>query len=148
MKEILSTKSAAALSTILIVGAVVAETALAALLTSFLVSQQGAGLKNAQEAVAVARTGLDDALLRIVRDTEFAPSPNPYSVAVGQREAEVLVCRELTANVSSQTCTTPVLSSHYEIVSIASVAGKTQRIKGVVIFDSVGLVRVESISEL
>jgi len=141
--------AAAALSSILVVGIIVVEAAIAALVVSYLVGQQGLGLRRATQALTAARAGLDDAMLKIVRNKSFSPA-SPYALAIGDISVSVLVCRELMASTTAYTaCHTTSLPSKYEIVSTATAVNKKSRLKAVLVFDTAsGLVTVESVQEI
>lgn len=142
-------KAAAALSTILIVGAIVVETALAALVASYLIGQQGLGLKRAQEASLAARSGIQDALIHLLRDKDFNPSSNPYTIAVNSAAVSVLVCKELAVDFASDGCSAETLSGRYQIGSTARVSDKRSRFRAtLIVATSTGLIRVESIEEV
>lgn len=124
-----------ALFVILILGLVVVEIASASLLASYLVGQQGIATKRTQEIEAASWSGIDDALLSIIRDKNFTPSSNPYTLTIGQISVSVLVCRELTAATSTTSCQTPALSNVYQVLSTATLIGQKSSFLGTVSFD-------------
>lgn len=149
MKTLSLFRGAAALSTILLVGAIVIETALAALIASYLVSQQGLGLKRSQEASFAARSGLQEGLIRLVRDKDFSPSPNPYTLLVSSTTVSILVCKELEVDFSPEECSASTIPGKYQVGATAQVVNKKSRIKAtLLVSSSTGLVQVESIEEV
>lgn len=139
-------RAAVALSVMLITGAIAMETAIAALLVTYLTNQEGLGLKKYNEAVVAAQSGVDDALLRIVRDKNF--SSRTYTLSVNDIAVSVLVCRELVADIATLACTTG-LSQKYQIISSASSLNKRSRLKATLGFDDyTGEIVIESLESV
>lgn len=107
----------ATLSFVILVGGIVALIGItvAFLATSFL--NVGFGFDAGERALAVARAGNDDAMLRLVRDKNFASS---YDVPVGAYTASVVVTQGAPA------------AGQATIVSSASVAARGKKIQTVV----------------
>jgi len=124
-----------ALFVILILGLVVVEIASASLLASYLVGQQGIATKRTQEIEAASWSGIDDALLSVIRDKNFTPSSNPYTLTIGQITVSVLVCRELTAATSTTSCEIPTLLNAYQVLSTATLIGQKSSFLGTISFD-------------
>ncbi len=140
-------RGAAAITTILIMGIIVAEIAVAAAIASYYASQTGLGLKLVYTASFAAQSGIDDGIIKIIRNKSFNPSPNPYTLAVNSASAQVRVCSGSTTTSSS--CDTPAASGTFEITSLGSYLNKQSRLRAVLYSDpSTGLVTVSSITEI
>ncbi|MFA6494952.1 MAG: hypothetical protein WC246_01495 [Candidatus Paceibacterota bacterium] len=81
---------AVALAVILLVSFLVLEITIMGLLTAYFSSQQGASQQLSLQAYAAARSGISDALLRLVRNPLFT-SPTPYALSVDGALANVTV---------------------------------------------------------
>ena len=137
---------AAAISTILIIAAIVSEIAIAALVASYFSSQSGLGIRIVYNASFAAQSGIDDALLKISRNKNFVPNPNPYSIAVGSASASVLVCANSYTNVSN--CDTSSVGT-YEITSLGTALTKQVRMRALLYVDpTTGLITVRSLKEI
>lgn len=141
-------KGAAAISTILIIGAIVTEVAIAALITSYFASQSGLGVRIVYNASFAAQSGIDDALLKITRNKDFVPSSNPYSISFGPSSAQVTVCKELTASTGS--CGTPSLpTGTFDVISLGTSLTKQVRMRATIYVDPVtGLATVQYLQEI
>lgn len=133
-----SRKSAAALSTVLLVGAIVVEAAVASLVASYLVSQEGLGLKLSYDATVISRSGLNDALLKVIRNGSGA-SAQTYQVAVENWSSDVVIAKSVLGNNDIQ----------FVITATAAVLNKHHTTRAVVIVDSVsGLAQIESVASI
>lgn len=142
-----SLRGAAAITTILIMGIIVAEIAVAAAVASYYASQTGLGLKLVYIASSAAQSGIDDGIIKIVRNKSFNPSPNPYTLTLSSGSAQVKVCAGSTTNLSF--CDTPAILGTFEITSLGSYVNKQSRLRAVLYSDpSTGLVTVSSIKEI
>ena len=127
---------AAALSTILLIGGIVVETAVASLVASYLVSQEGLGLKLSQDAALTARAGVEDGILYVIRGGEDA-AEDTYSLDVGAWNTDVTIVKSILANNDTQ----------FTITSSAYALNSSNVLRAIVIVDTTtGLVQVESIS--
>lgn len=143
---------AAAISTILIIGIIVSEIAVASLVASYLASQGGLGNMSTFNASFAAQSGIDDALMQIARNKDFSPSPNPYTLSVGGASTQVTVCKDATSSTSTPSCNTPVSpSAHgtFEITSLGTASSKKVDIRALLFSDpNTGLMTVKSILEI
>lgn len=94
---------------------------LAFIVLSFINS--GYGFQSSNRALAVAAAGVEDAIIKLVRNKDFF-SASPYDVPVGTYTASVSVAQN-----------TPV-SGRVTIVSTAAVAAYKRKIQAVVAVDS------------
>ncbi len=131
-------RSVVSLTTILIIGTVVMETALVGLVVSYLASEQGLGVRASYVAVAAAEGGINDVLLRIARDKDFYPSVNPYTLSSGLYQAVITV----TKNPIDTRFT------RYTIESVGNAFSKEIGIRGVYVVDGyTGSLYTESYTE-
>lgn len=137
--DILYKKNAVvSLTTILIIGTVVMETALVGLAVSYLVGEQGLGVRASYAAMAAAEGGINDALLRIARDKDFSPSPNPYTLTSGLYQATITVTKEVI----------DARFTRYTVHSVGLAFTKDVSIQGTYIIDGyTGSIRTESYVE-
>jgi hypothetical protein len=146
MLLIFKREAAAAITTILIIGIIVAEIAIAAAVASYFATQAELGLKAVYQASFAAQSGIDDALLKIIRNKSFNPTPNPYTLSLGQATAQVRVC--IDKKTTSSPCDTSA-PGIYEITSLGTFLNKQSRLRAIVYVDSsTGLATVNSIAEI
>jgi len=145
--SLLKTSGVAALPTILLIGGIIVEIGIAGAFISFLLSQSGFGAKLSAEAFAAAQSGIDDAMMRIVRDKNFYTGPAaPYTLTVGNRSAQVIICKDF--KTVSSACDT-INDGKDEITSLGSALTKRRQLRAIVNVDNnTGEVRVESIQEI
>ncbi len=145
--SLLKTNAVAALPTILLIGGIIVEIGVAGAFVSYLLSQSGFGAKLSAEAFAAAQSGIDDAMLKIVRDKNFYTGPAaPYTLTVGNRSAQVIVCKDL--KTVSSACGTSNIGKD-EITSLGSALTKRRQLRAIVnVDDNTGEVKVESIQEI
>jgi hypothetical protein len=148
MKQIFNNqKGITAISTILLVGSLISEIALASLISSYLLSDEGLGLKIFYQASFASRAGVNDAILKIIKNKDIL-SEDYTSPIDSSRSARVIICKESTAYESAPTCSTPSLSGQYSILSISTILNKKSKLSAVVsVNGNNGLVSVQSISE-
>ncbi len=137
-------KGVAALPMVLLIGGIIVEIALAGAFIAFFASQSGLGIKLSDEALTAAKSGVQDAIIKIIRNKNFS-SPSGYVLAVGNRSATIIVCRD--SYTVSTACDTASVGRD-EIISTGSAALKRRKIKTMVNVDNVtGEVKVVSIEE-
>ena len=95
-------KAIVALPTILLIGGIIVEIAVAGVFIAYLLSQSGFGAKLSAEALAAAQAGIQEAMMKIVRDKNFSSSG--YDIAVGSRAAHIIVCKD--SKTVSSVCST------------------------------------------
>ncbi len=124
-----------ALPAILIIGGIIVEIGLAGILVAYLVSQSGFGVKMSAEAMAAAQAGVNDAIMKVVRDKNFFTGAST-TLAVGDRSAEVSV-----------SFNNP-LAGKTTVFSIGSAFNKKRKLKALLNVNSItGEVKIESIEE-
>jgi len=123
---------AIAMSTIMIVGVIVFEIAIAALLSSYLIGQEGSGLKISSAVSFAARAGANDAIRRVAINN-FSTS-SYYTFTINNIPVSVFVCKELTYTAGE--CLSPAIPNKYEIISSASYLNKKNAYKVVISIDA------------
>lgn len=137
-KSFIRQKAAVTLSMTLLVGGLVVELGIALAFISYYLLQGGIGLKFSEEALAAARSGIQDATMQIIRDSNFNPSPNPYSITIGSASAQITVCKDTCAGTGK-----------FQIDSVGSVINKNRQIRAIIVVDSqTGKVELESEKEV
>ena len=128
----------ASLPVILLIGGMLVEIGIAGAFISYFLSQSGLGIRLSQDALAAAQAGVEDALIRIVRDKNFNPSPNPYTITVGNNSVQVAVCKD--------TC---VGSNKFQIDSLGIAFNKQRKIRAIISVNNLtGEVKLESENEI
>ncbi len=119
----------------LFIGGIIVEIALAGAFISYYLSQSGFGVKISAEALAAAEAGVQDALIRIIRDKNFSSAG--YNLTVGNRSANIIVCKDSCAGTGK-----------HKITSTGTAMLKRRKIEAVANVDSVtGEVKIESVQE-
>ncbi|MDP3729337.1 MAG: hypothetical protein Q8R26_01085 [bacterium] len=127
-------KGIAALPTILIMGSIIVEITIAATVSAFLVVNTEAGARFSEAALLAAKSGANDALLRITRDRTFSSSLYQLPVGVGV-QADVIVAAE-GFNKKKVTATGSLRNWKRKIEAVVSLDDQT------------GLIRLESMDEV
>ncbi len=128
-------RAIAALPMMLLIGGIVAEIGIASALIAYFFSQGNIGIKISAETLAIANSGVNDALIKIIRNKDFSGTYN-LTVSV-DKLANITVTRDLPAVNKSK------------IVSIGTLLNKKRKLEAVVnINPSSGEVKIESIKEI
>ncbi|NCP58617.1 hypothetical protein AUJ30_00560 [Candidatus Wolfebacteria bacterium CG1_02_39_135] len=136
--SLLNTKAAATLPVILLVGGLIVEIGITGAFIAYFLSQSGFGIKLSEEALAAARAGIEDAKIRIVRDKNFNPSPNPYTLIVGSRSSQVTICKDICVGADK-----------FQVDSLGIAFNKRRKIRAVIYVNSLtGEVKLESEREI
>jgi hypothetical protein len=139
-------KGAVTLPIVLLIGGLIMEMAIAGAFLAYFLGQSGFGIKLSAEAFAAAQSGIEDAKLKIIRDKNFTASPNPYELEVGNRSAEITVCKNL--KTVSTDCDT-AMSGKYEITSLGSAMTKRRQLRAIFyVDDTTGEAKLESLEEI
>ena len=114
------------------------EIGIAGAFIAYFLSQSGFGVKLSEEALAAARAGIQDATIRIVRDKNFNPSPNPYTLTIGNRSAQVTICKDTCAGTDK-----------FQVDSLGIAFNKRRQVRAILYVDSItGEVKLESEKEV
>lgn len=137
MKFFNQRKAAAALPMVLLIGGVIVEIAIAGAFIAYYLSQSGFSIKMSAEAYAAAQAGVQDVLIRIIREKSFNPDPNPYILTVGNREAQITVCKDVCVGTDK-----------YEITSLGIAFNQRRQLRAVISINPFnGQAFIESIQE-
>ena len=138
--------AAATLPVVLLVGGLVVEIAIAGAFIAYFLSQSGFGVKLSAEALAAAKAGIQDAKMRIVRNKNFIPSPNPYTLTIGNNSAQITVCKEL--KTVSTACDT-AMAGKFEITSLGTAFTKRRQVQAILyVASTTAEVKLESEKEI
>ncbi len=139
-------KGMTALPTVLLIGGVIIEIAIAGVFIVYFLGQSSFGVKWSAEALAAGRTGVYDAVLKIVREKNFSTGATPYTLAVGNHSVQIWVC--LNSKTAVSYCDVAA-TGKYEITSLGNARNKYRRLRAFLNVNDVnGEVKVESISEI
>ncbi len=86
-------KGLVSITTVLVIGTVIMETALVGMEVAYLVGEQGIGVRASYSASAAAESGIHDVLLHIARNKDYVPLISPYTLTVGSYSTQVSVVR-------------------------------------------------------
>jgi len=129
----------ASLPVILLIGGMLVEIGIAGAFVAYFLSQSGFGVKSSQDAFAAAQAGIQDAMIKIVRDKNFNTYPNSYTISVGSNSAQVSVCKD--------TCAAGVNKSQVDSTGSASI--KRRKIRAIIGVNSLtGEIKLESENEI
>lgn len=149
-ENLLREKGAIALPTIILIGGIILEIALTLSLVSYLLLQSGAGSKFAAEALVIAQAGIDDSIVKIIRNNRLGyPSPYQYTLTVDAiRKAEIIVCYGL--RITNNNCdVTKVNNNKTNVISLGRVFNKNRKIEAIIdVNPNTGEIKVESIEEI
>lgn len=127
----------AALPTILMLGFFVVDIILAVTATSYVFTEFEFGVKLSQDAYQAARAGVEDAIIKIIRDKNFTSATT--TLAVGNYSADVSVCKDLPC----------VAIGKHKIISLGKAQTRRRQLEVILTVDSAtGEVRLESLKEV
>jgi len=127
----------AVLPTILLIGGLIVEIGIAGLFISYFLNSSGFGVKISEEALSAAKSGIDDAVIKIIRKKGDAILPYPYTLNIDNNSAQVWVLKDAPSN------------GKYEITSLGSAGLKRRKLEAVVdINNNDGEVKIEFIKEV
>lgn len=127
----------AALPTILILGGIVAEIIITVIATSYIFVESEFSNKFSAEALLAAKTGFQDATIKIIRDKNFIQSIT--TLTVGSAAAEVSVCKDPPC---------AALGKH-KIISLGKSQLRRRKLEAILNVDALtGEVRLESLKEV
>jgi len=128
----------ASLPVILLIGGMLVELGITGAFIAYFLSQSGLGVRLSQDALSAAQAGVQDALIRIVRDKNFNPSSNPYAISVGNSSAQITVCKDTCAG-----------SNKFQIDSLGTAFNKKRKIRAIIgVNNLTGEVKLESENEI
>lgn len=134
-----SSKGIATLPVVLLISSIVIELTIAGVVLSAFLSNTVLSSKLSSEALAAARTGAQDAIMKIIRNKDFVTPLEGYSLLnISDRtSAQIIVCKDSKTVVTS--CDTsippipPAISAGLdEITSIGTALTRKKKIQAVV----------------
>ncbi len=135
MNEKLNMKNGAVgLLMVLLIGSVIVELGLGAAFVVTTIGRTQYGARLSLEAYALARAGIDDALLRVTRDS--GPIPG-YNFPTAADPTSVSVCRDFASPPTSAACSVLAVGSGVEINVTGSSFGRTRKLRAVATIDPV-----------
>ncbi|MBI4991747.1 MAG: hypothetical protein HZB99_00825 [Candidatus Harrisonbacteria bacterium] len=130
----------AALPTVLLLGGLIMEIMIAATLSSYLLVSSEFGIRLGSRALFAARSGIQDALIRVVRDKNFTSSS--YTLPVGNYSVEVSVCKDLPEPIC-------VGDGKHKITAVGTAENRSRKLEAIVSVDSAtGEARLQSLKEV
>ena len=144
----------AVLPTILLIGGLLTTISASLLFISYFFGQGSFGIKLSNEALAAAQAGISDAVIRIVRDKNYNTVNSSYSLAVGNRSAQVIVCaenRKTDFMLDPDPCDVvddDLEDNKREITSIGSAFNKKRRLKAIININDSGEIKTELVEEV
>lgn len=120
-----------ALPVIILISGIIMEIAIAIAFVSHFASTSGLGDKLSVRALSVAQAGIRDASIKIARDKNFVPSPNPYNLTVGDDTVSISVEKnpgDLPTGSHRVTATAVAGSRQRRLVGILSVDATTGKV--------------------
>lgn len=126
----------AVLPVMLLIGAIVIEIAIVGSILAFFGSTSNLAIRASQEALFTARAGVEDALIKIVRNKDFI-TVSPYTLSIN-------------SGTRTTTATTSVSGTNPKtIVAVSTVLHRTKTVRAVVNVDSItGKVDILSFEEI
>jgi len=137
----------ASLPAILLLGGVIIEVSIASALLVFHLNNSVYGSRLSNEAFVIAKSGLEDAVMRILLnkdcpDATCAPS-GEYSLNIGGGVADVLICKNICDDIPE------VSIGQHGVISTGKVLTRRQRLISVIDVDEeTGLISINSLKEL
>ncbi|MDE2001464.1 MAG: hypothetical protein KGI60_02770 [Patescibacteria group bacterium] len=132
-------RGVAALPMVLLIGGLLVEVVIVLTTSAYISSNAEFGMRLSSQALLTARSGMEDALIKVVRDKTFAST---YTLTVDAGTASITVCKDSPA----PTCAG---SGKQQITVIGTVQGRSRTLQAVVDTDAAtGLVTLEYMKEI
>ncbi len=130
----------AALPLVLMLGGLITQISIALLISNFLLLQSELGLRYNSQALAAAQTGIQDGILRVIRDKTFSSS---YTITLPDGStADVSVC----TNTPDPIC---IGADRGRVISVGKSHARNKKLQAILDVSQVtGAVKVVSLSEL
>ncbi|MFA5386694.1 MAG: hypothetical protein WC297_03455 [Candidatus Paceibacterota bacterium] len=132
-------KGVAMLPLVLLIGGLITVIAITTTLTSYLLNHSSAAIKWSSEALAGAQTGVEDGIMKIIRNNSYS---GDISLSVGNANVSITVLKDRDENG------TPIVGKD-TITSLGVVRLSQRKLQAVVNIDATtGQVNIESIQEI
>ncbi len=137
----------AALPTMLLLGGIIVEISIVGAFISYLFSQSSFGIRLSEEALSLAQSGIQDALIKIIRNRSTITSGGTYTLIIeNNKKVDIIICKD--SKTASSNCDTSN-NGKDEITSLGSVLTKKRKLRAIVNINSnTGEIKVESIMEI
>jgi len=130
-------KGIALLPAVLMIGIIVVELGIALAFVIYLSNLSSYGARLSQEALYAARAGLNDAILRTVRDKDFPTVGSVYNITIDRASVEITINKN-QPNTSQNT-----------IIAVATVLTRKKSMQAVISINSItGEVSTVSFDEI
>lgn len=140
IKYKLKATKGAILPMIVMIGAVVSMIGLAGLTVGVVLSRSNASIRSANKARVGAEAGVQDAMRRIIRNTQWAPT----CISLASPTYNFILAGDVRVDVCASKS-----GSYYTVQSLGKARGLGRRIDAVISVDAVtGQVRLQSSSEV
>lgn len=116
-----------AVTTVLILGAVIVEIGVAGTIIAYLLNNSNYGARLSSEALAASKAGIHDAWLKIAGNKDFSSAG--YTLSVGTRSTDVVVCKDFVTTATD--CDT-ASAGKTEIISTGRAVSVRRRFRAVV----------------
>ena len=128
----------ASLAFTLVLGGIIVNIGLIIAFLAYILNFSNFGIRLSAEALAAARSGIDDGLLRITRGTDVLD----YSFAVGNASVAVSICE-----TASATCS--VTANQRQIIATGGILTKKRQLVAIAEVDPVNrLIKINSVAEI
>ncbi len=136
MIKLKNKKGVAALPLIIILGGLTAEIVLFVTTTSYVFVNSEFGIRLSADAFLAAKAGVQDAVIKIVRDKTFFSATT--TLTVGNASADVSVCKDAC-----------VANGKHKVLSVGKAQTRRRGLEAILNVDSVtGEVKMESLTEV
>lgn len=142
-------KGIIALPTIILIGGIVLEIALTLSLVSYFLLQSSAGSRFAAEALNIAQAGVNDAVMKIIRNINLGNPLYQYTMTLDPiREADLTICKDF--KIANGVCdVTQPNDGETEIISVGKSFNKMKKLQAFISINSAnGEVKIKSIQEI
>ncbi|MCR4275523.1 MAG: hypothetical protein NUV83_02100 [Candidatus Wolfebacteria bacterium] len=147
-----SQKGMTFLPMIILISAIILEIGATVVLLANFSTENGYGFKNSQEAFALGRSGIFDAILQLERNKNYTTNGIVYSLNIDiGKSFEVVVCNNSKINIASSTCdfAAPGYQNKADIISTGKVVNKNRRLEAIININSATTeIKIESLKEI
>jgi hypothetical protein len=130
-------KGIALLPAVLMIGAIMVELNIALVFVIYLSNLSSYGTRLSQEALYAAKAGVNDAVLRTVRDKDFPSDYSNYNIAIGRVSVAIIVNKNIPFTYQNT------------ITAIATVLNRQKTVEAIISINSInGEVSIVSFEEI
>jgi hypothetical protein len=130
-------KGIALLPAVLMIGTIMVELGIALAFVIYLSNLSSYGVRLSQEALYAARAGVNDAVLRTVRDKDFPSNYSDYNIAIGRANVVITVTKNVPYTYQNT------------ITAVATVLTRQKTVEAIISINSInGEVSIVSFEEI